>query len=207
MLESHLGLQTIVTPKIFPQIPQHRRASFTTCTIQSMANFLSHLSTLKTFTILLHLSLLLSTALSTPDDIHDLLRSSGLPAGLFPKNAVKNFNLDENGRLKVNLETPCVAQFETRVFFDSIVTANLSYGGLIGLEGLSQEELFLWLPVKDIIVFDPSSGVILFDIGVAHKQMSMSQFEDPPICKPQGVLKMKTNEVSMKEFPQPNFKM
>ncbi|KAG9153234.1 hypothetical protein Leryth_026163 [Lithospermum erythrorhizon] len=121
-----------------------------------------------------------------PDDIHDLLRSSGLPAGLFPKNAVKNFNLDENGRLKVNLETPCVAQFETRVFFDSIVTANLSYGGLIGLEGLSQEELFL--------------------LVVSYK-CPCHNLKDPPICKPQGVLKMKTNEVSMKEFPQPNFKM
>lgn len=78
--------------------------------------------------------------------------------------------------------------FESRVFFESVVRANLSYGGLIGVEGLSQEELFLWLPVKDIIVYDPSSGIILFDIGVAHKQMSLSQFEDPPLCHPQGML-------------------
>jgi hypothetical protein len=72
------------------------------------------------------------------------------------------------------------------VYFDSVVRANLSFGGLKGLEGLTQEELFLWLPVKDIIVNDPSSGLILFDIGVAHKQLSLSLFEDPPVCKPQG---------------------
>ncbi|MCD9643310.1 hypothetical protein HAX54_030653 [Datura stramonium] len=40
--------------------------------------------------------------------------------------------------------------------------------------------------VKDIIVYDPSSGLILFDIGLAHKQMSLSLFEEPPICSPQG---------------------
>lgn len=62
--------------------------------------------------------------------------------------------------------------------------ANLTYGKLMGMEGLSQKELFLWLPVKDIIVDDPSSGVIMFDIGVAHKQLSLSLFEDPPVCRP-----------------------
>ncbi|KAG9138652.1 hypothetical protein Leryth_025835 [Lithospermum erythrorhizon] len=111
------------------------------------------------------------------------------------------------------IQQPSQPQMISMTFFAAAVYrrhcyCQLSYSGLIGLEGCPQErKLFLWLPVKDIIVFDPSSGVILFDIGVAHKQMSMSQFEDPPICKPQGVLKMKTNEVSMKEFPQPNFKM
>ncbi|RAL44840.1 unnamed protein product [Cuscuta campestris] len=144
------------------------------------------------YPLLLHLSLLTiipSAAVSA--DIHDLLRSRGLPAGLFPKDAVKSFDLAEDGLLQVYLESPCVAKFETRVFFDSFVRANLSYGGLIGVEGLSQEELFLWLPVKDIIVSDPSSGLILFDIGLAHKQMSLSLFEDPPTCSPQGVLMKK----------------
>ncbi|KAK9005930.1 hypothetical protein V6N11_034984 [Hibiscus sabdariffa] len=42
---------------------------------------------------------------------------------------------------------------------------------------------------QDIIVDDPSSGLILFDIGVAHKQLSLSLFEEPPHCKPQGILK------------------
>ncbi|XP_055804678.1 uncharacterized protein LOC129873582 isoform X2 [Solanum dulcamara] len=144
---------------------------------------------LRIYTLFVFIFLFSFTISST--SIHDLLRSRGLPAGLFPKNAVKSYDLDENGHLQVYLDSPCVAKFETRVFFDSVVRANLSYGGLIGVEGLSQEELFLWLPVKDIIVYDPSSGLILFDIGLAHKQMSLSLFEDPPICNPQGELMLK----------------
>ncbi|KAK4439276.1 hypothetical protein Salat_0262500 [Sesamum alatum] len=136
-----------------------------------------------TFTLFLHFFLFSLVTAST--SIHDLLKSRGLPAGLFPKNGVKSYELGEDGLLQVYLDWPCVAKFETRVLFESVVRANLSYGGLIGVEGLSQEELFLWLPVKDIIVYDPSSGLILFDIGVAHKQMSLSLFEDPPLCNPQ----------------------
>ncbi|XP_073128210.1 uncharacterized protein [Henckelia pumila] len=137
--------------------------------------------------ILLHF-LLFSSLTSASSTIHDLLRSKGLPPGLFPKNGVESYELGEDGLLQVYFDRPCVAKFETRVSFESVVRANLSYGGLIGVEGLSQEELFLWLPVKDIIVYDPSSGIILFDIGVAHKQMSLSLFEDPPVCDPQGEL-------------------
>ena len=117
--------------------------------------------------------------------IHNLLQSHGLPAGLFP-NSVKSYNLDQNGLLEVHLDQPCLAKYENRVLFDSVVRANLSFGQLKGLEGLSQEELFLWLPVKDIMVKDPSSGIILFDIGLAYKQLSLSLFEDPPICRSQG---------------------
>ncbi|CAA0835949.1 Protein of unknown function- DUF538 [Striga hermonthica] len=138
--------------------------------------------------LLLHLVLLAFPTSSSGSTIHDLLRSRGLPAGLFPKNGVSSYELGQDGILQVYLDRPCVAKFETRVSFESLVRANLSYGGLIGVEGLSQEELFLWLPVKDIIVYDPSSGLILFDIGVAHKQMSLSLFEEPPICYPQGEL-------------------
>lgn len=123
--------------------------------------------------------------LTTCNSIHDLLRSRGLPAGLFPQN-VKSYDLDQNDYLQVYLEEPCEAKFENRVFFESVVRANLSYGGLIGLEGLSQEELFLWLPVKGIKVIDPLSGLILFDIGLAFKQLSLSLFEEPPICVPKG---------------------
>ncbi|KHN33619.1 hypothetical protein glysoja_005661 [Glycine soja] len=80
-----------------------------------------------------------------------------------------------------------MTKYETRVLFETVVRANLSFGQLKGLEGLSQEELFLWLPVKDIIVNDPSSGLILIDIGLAHKQLSLSLFEDPPVCRSQGL--------------------
>ncbi|XVF25940.1 hypothetical protein REPUB_Repub13aG0257200 [Reevesia pubescens] len=130
---------------------------------------------------------LLLPFIASSSTIQDLLRSQGLPAGLFPDN-VKSYKLDLDGRLEVHLESPCMAKFDGRVQFDRVVRANLSYGGLMGLEGLSQEELFLWLPVKGIIVNDPSSGLILFDIGVAHKQLSISLFEEPPVCKPLEVL-------------------
>ncbi|KAK6934366.1 Protein of unknown function DUF538 [Dillenia turbinata] len=115
--------------------------------------------------------------------VHELLKSRGLPAGLIPKD-VKSYALDENDILEVFLKGPCLTKYDTLVKFDSVVRANLSYGGLIGVVGLSQEELFLWLPVIDIIVDDPKSGVILFDIGLAHKQLSLSLFEEPPECNP-----------------------
>ncbi|XP_021894730.1 uncharacterized protein LOC110812299 [Carica papaya] len=138
--------------------------------------------------ILFSISLSLFPLSAVSSSIHDLLRSRGLPAGLVPKE-VRSYTLSDNGRLEVFLDGPCMTKFENRVFFDSVVRANLSYGSLSGVVGLTQEELFLWLPVKDIIVDDPKSGLILFDIGVAHKQLSLSLFEDPPDCKPQGFLK------------------
>lgn len=136
-------------------------------------------------TILCFLSFL---CFSSSNSIHDLLVSKGLPAGLLPKE-VKSFTLYENGTLEVLLDAPCLTKYENRVYFDRVVRANLSYGRLIGVVGLTQEELFLWLRVKDIIVDDPKSGLILFDIGVAHKQLSLSLFEDPPSCKSQGILR------------------
>ncbi|KAJ8435475.1 hypothetical protein Cgig2_033214 [Carnegiea gigantea] len=138
---------------------------------------------------LLHVSFLtiflyFSLSLSSPT-VHDLLRKKGLPAGLLPKE-VKSFEYnDENGLLEVFLDAPCLAKFENRVLFESVIKANLSYGELMGVEGLTQEELFIWLPVKGITVDDPKSGIILFDVGMVHKQFSLSLFEDPPSCKPE----------------------
>ncbi|KAL8098545.1 uncharacterized protein LOC141682632 [Apium graveolens] len=117
--------------------------------------------------------------------IHDFLRQNGLPGGLFPKD-VKSYTISETGLLEVYLESPCLAKFDTMAYYESVVRGNLTYGGLTGVEGFSQEELFLWLPVLDIILDDPLSGVILFDIGLAHKQLSLSLFEDPPDCAPQS---------------------
>lgn len=55
--------------------------------------------------------------------------------------------------------------------------------GKIGeLSGVSQQELFLWFPVRCIRVDDPSSGLIYFDVGVVDKQFSLSLFEDPRDC-------------------------
>ncbi|MFQ6670144.1 hypothetical protein Gotur_035170 [Gossypium turneri] len=159
-----------------------------------MAHFITTQKPIKFLHVFLTFVSLISRSLSSsppPPSIHDLLLSRGLPKGLLPKE-VKSYTLSDNGTLEVFLDEPCLTKYENRVFFDSVVRANLSYGSLIGVVGLSQEELFLWLPVKDIIVDDPKSGLILFDIGLAYKQLSLSLFEEPPNCKPQGILK---NEV------------
>ncbi|KAL2247568.1 UNVERIFIED_CONTAM: hypothetical protein Sindi_2609100 [Sesamum indicum] len=113
--------------------------------------------------------------------IHGLLKSMGLPPGLLPKE-VKSFNFSGSGLLQVFLYGPCLAKFDTMALYESELRANLTYGSLTGVQGLSQEELFLWLPVKDITVDDPGSGLIVIDIGVAQKQLSLSLFEDPPHC-------------------------
>ncbi|KAG8080182.1 hypothetical protein GUJ93_ZPchr0007g6348 [Zizania palustris] len=120
------------------------------------------------------------------DTIHELLRTHGLPGGLLPRG-VESYSLDEaNGLLEARLSAPCYAKYDDGdlAFFDTVVRGNLSFGALRGVEGLSQEELFVWLPVKGIVVADPGSGVILFDIGYAHKRLSRSLFEEPPDCKP-----------------------
>ncbi|XP_010482857.1 PREDICTED: uncharacterized protein LOC104761469 [Camelina sativa] len=142
--------------------------------------------------IFLFITLFLSFSLSSPSypTVHDVLRAKGLPAGLLPQE-VDSYILHNDGRLEVFLAAPCYAKFETNVHFAAVVRGNLSYGSLIGVEGLSQKELFLWLQVKDIVVENPNSGVIVFDIGVAYKQLSVSLFEDPPKCNPYGVLKTK----------------
>nr|CAD1819206.1 unnamed protein product [Ananas comosus var. bracteatus] len=135
-------------------------------------------------------TLTLGTVSSSDSDseasIHDVLRAHGLPGGLLPKG-VASFSLDaDTGLLDVELSQPCYAKYDgvDLAYFDRAVRGNLSFGALRGVEGLSQEELFVWLPVKGILVSDPSSGVILFDIGLAHKRLSRSVFEDPPECQP-----------------------
>ncbi|KAK9689048.1 hypothetical protein RND81_09G031300 [Saponaria officinalis] len=138
------------------------------------------------FTILLYSTLSHSTTTRSrsrsPMTVHELLENKGLPKGLLPKE-VKSFEFNEqNGLLNVYFDGPCLTKFENRVLFDSVVRANLSFGELLAVEGLSQEELFIWLPVKEISVNDPMSGIILFDIGMAQKQLSLSLFEDPPSC-------------------------
>ncbi|CAI9787746.1 unnamed protein product [Fraxinus pennsylvanica] len=129
--------------------------------------------------LLLLLVLFLSLLLSYSSSIHELLQSRGLPAGLLPKE-VRSYTLSESGLLEVFLDGLCMIKFDTMAFYDSVVRANFTYGSLTGVEGFSLEELFFWLPVKDIVVDYPKPGLILFDIGVARKQLSLSLFEDPP---------------------------
>ncbi|KAG0481517.1 hypothetical protein HPP92_012375 [Vanilla planifolia] len=134
--------------------------------------------------LLTSVSLLIAGAGLEGGCIHDLLREHGLPAGLLPKS-VESYTLDRStGLLEVRLDRPCYAKYDGPAFFDRVVRGNLSYGELGGVVGLKQEELFLWLPVRGILVSNPSSGVILFDIGVARKQLSLSLFEVPPECTP-----------------------
>ncbi|KAG0477261.1 hypothetical protein HPP92_014102 [Vanilla planifolia] len=131
-------------------------------------------------------ALLVASAGERDGSIHDLLREHGLPPGLLPKT-VESYTLNRStGFLEVQLDRPCYAKYDSLAFFDQVVRGNLSYGQLRSVVGLEQEELFLWLPVRGILVSDPSSGVILFDIGVARKQLSLSLFETPPDCSPVG---------------------
>ncbi|TVU38586.1 hypothetical protein EJB05_11967 [Eragrostis curvula] len=118
--------------------------------------------------------------------IHKLLTDHGLPGGLLPRG-VQSYTMDEaSGLLEARLSAPCYATYNSGnpAYFDTVVRGNLSVGALRGVEGLAQEELFVWLPVKGIIVDDHQPGVILFDIGYAHKSLSKSLFEEPPVCKP-----------------------
>ncbi|KAK2383229.1 hypothetical protein P8452_38433 [Trifolium repens] len=125
---------------------------------------------------------LIGTAEEESSHLEEVLRNHGLPAGLFPKG-VKSFNLDHMGHLEVHLDQPCLAQYETYVFFDTLIKANLTFGQLKVLKGMSRQELFLWLPVKDIIVTDQSSGLIIIDIGFALKRLSFSRFDEPRVCR------------------------
>ncbi|ONK74696.1 uncharacterized protein A4U43_C03F9200 [Asparagus officinalis] len=137
---------------------------------------------------LLFFFIFLLPILTGGDPIHDLLKAHGLPPGLLPKS-VANFTFDPStSLLEAYLEKPCYAKYDSLAYFDRVVTGNLSYGVLKGVDGFKQEELFVWLPVKGIFNKNPESGVILFDIGLAHKQLSMSLFETPPECRPDGVL-------------------
>ena len=124
--------------------------------------------------------------------IHQLLKDHGLPGGLLPRG-VQSYTLDEStGLLQARLSAPCYAKYDNGdlAYFDTMVRGNLSKGALRGVEGLAQEELFVWLPVKGILVAGEQPGVIVFDIGYAHKSLSRSLFEDPPDCKPSAAAGM-----------------
>ncbi|AQK57563.1 protein kinase family protein / WD-40 repeat family protein [Zea mays] len=107
------------------------------------------------------------------------------------------------GLVQVRLSAPCYAKYDNGdlAYFDNVVRGNLSNGALRGVEGLSQEELFVWLPVKGILVQE-ELGVILFDIGFAHKSLSRSLFEDPPDYKPSAASGMSAAAASPQRTPQ-----
>ena len=114
---------------------------------------------------------------------YDVLRSHGLPIGLLPKG-VRDFSVDDAGQFRLRLERPCTAKFETEVHYEAEISGTISYGQIASLSGISAQELFLWFPVREIRVDVPSSGLIYFDVGVIHKQFSLSLFDTPPECRP-----------------------
>lgn len=114
--------------------------------------------------------------------IYEILEAHALPKGLLPKG-VKEFNVDtETGQFSVFLNQSCKAKYESELHYEANITGTIGYGSIGGLSGILAQDLFLWFPVKGIRVDIPTSGVIYFDVGVVHKQYSMSFFETPKDC-------------------------
>ncbi|KDP26885.1 hypothetical protein JCGZ_18043 [Jatropha curcas] len=133
-------------------------------------------------TFLLFLTCHLPLSAASQSSIYDHLRLNGLPIGLLPQG-ITDFSLDATtGHFQVNLTQPCNAKFENQLHYDFNISGLLSFGKIGELSGVSQQELFLWFPVKGIRVDVPSSGLIYFDVGVVDKQFSLSLFENPTEC-------------------------
>ncbi|CAL1352880.1 unnamed protein product [Linum trigynum] len=137
------------------------------------------------FPLLLCLFLSITTAAAAAakaPTIYDYLNSNGLPIGLFPEG-ITNFSLDSaTGRFQINLTQPCNVKLENQLHYDFNISGLLSPGKIQELSGMSQQELFLWFPVKGIRVDDPKTGLIHFDVGVVDKQFTFSMFEIPGQC-------------------------
>ncbi|XWS42969.1 hypothetical protein CRYUN_Cryun16bG0059600 [Craigia yunnanensis] len=128
------------------------------------------------------LSLNFPTTQSSPTSIYDHLERNGLPMGLLPKG-ITDFSIDpDTHRFQVNLSQPCNTKFENQLHYDFNISGVLSFGKIVNLSGVSQQDLFLWFPVISIRVDDPSSGLINFDVGVVDKQFSLALFESPHDC-------------------------
>ncbi|KVI03771.1 uncharacterized protein At5g01610-like [Cynara cardunculus var. scolymus] len=132
--------------------------------------------------------------------IYQILKSNGLPMGLFPKG-VTNFSFDDSGRFQVYLDQACNAKFEDELHYDRNVSGNLTFGQIGELKGISAKDLFLWFSVKEIWVDVPSSGLIYFDVGVVSKQFSLSSFETPRDCLASPVPKILSRKL---EHDEPN---
>ncbi|KAK1426914.1 hypothetical protein QVD17_15594 [Tagetes erecta] len=122
-----------------------------------------------------------SSSHQQPQTIYQILKSNGLPMGLFPKG-VTNFSIDDSGNFQVFLDQACNAKFEDELHYDPNVSGSLTFGRIDDLTGISTKDLFLWFLVKEIWVDTPSSGLIHFDVGVVAKQFSLSSFETPRDC-------------------------
>ncbi|CAH1424892.1 unnamed protein product [Lactuca virosa] len=146
-----------------------------------MANILLQqlfISALFTLSLSTHFCLSSSKQSAT---IYDILRSNGLPMGLLPKG-ITNFTFDDSGRFEVHLDQACNSKFENEFHYDRNVSGTLTYGQIDGVSGISAQDLFMWFTVKEIRVDIPSTGLIYFDVGVVHKQFSLSSFDTPRDC-------------------------
>ncbi|CAA7050936.1 unnamed protein product [Microthlaspi erraticum] len=124
----------------------------------------------------------ISTANSDNESISEILKANGLPVGIFPKGVVE-FNFDAvTGRFSVYLNHSCDAKYETELHYDANITGKIEFAQILDLSGIKAQDLFLWFPVIGIRVDVPSSGLIYFDVGVVHKQYSLSLFETPRDC-------------------------
>ncbi|KAL5769643.1 hypothetical protein ACOSP7_013797 [Xanthoceras sorbifolium] len=123
-----------------------------------------------------------TAAAAAETTIYQLLAQHGLPTGILPKGITEYTADPATGFFNVQLARPCNAEFENQLHYDFNVSGQLSFGRIGELSGVSQQELFLWFPVKGIRVDVPSSGLIYFDVGVVDKQFSLSLFESPRDC-------------------------
>ncbi|KAL5834340.1 hypothetical protein ACOSQ4_013837 [Xanthoceras sorbifolium] len=123
-----------------------------------------------------------TAAAAAKTTIYQLLAQHGLPTGILPKGITEYTADPATGFFNVQLARPCNAEFENQLHYDFNVSGQLSFGRIGELSGVSQQELFLWFPVKGIRVDIPSSGLIYFDVGVVDKQFSLSLFESPRDC-------------------------
>ncbi|CAN1176745.1 hypothetical protein LINPERHAP2_LOCUS32708, partial [Linum perenne] len=118
--------------------------------------------------------------------VYDYLHQNGLPIGLFPDD-ITNFSVDPTtSRFHINLTQPCDVKLQNQLHCDFNISDLLSFGRIEEISGISQQELFLWFPVKGIRVDDPTSGLIHFDVGVVDKQFTLSTFEIPSPCTHNG---------------------
>ncbi|XP_050205753.1 uncharacterized protein LOC126655561 [Mercurialis annua] len=126
--------------------------------------------------------LFVATLSSASPSIYDHLRQNSLPVGLLPKGILDFSYNPATGHFQINLTQPCNSKFENQLHYDFNISGFISMGKIGGLSGVTQQELFLWFPVKGIRVDVPSSGLIYFDVGVVDKQFSLSLFENPIEC-------------------------
>ncbi|KAJ3687234.1 hypothetical protein LUZ61_016398 [Rhynchospora tenuis] len=116
------------------------------------------------------------------DEVHDLLPTYGLPAGLLP-DAVKSHSLSDDGTFEVQLTSNCYVHFPTNlVYFSSTIKGKLSYGQISDLSGIQAKKLFVWVTVTGIVAH-PDQNNVEFQVGFLSESLPASEFQSIPPCK------------------------